>query len=108
MTKITIITTGKITVELSSFIFYTGAILAIGTFALKNVFHLRIMASGAGLCAIFYHILVTGNMHTVILNAVIVLINIAYILKMRLNEREWKAIQRYKQIHRKKKALKAN
>jgi len=93
-------------VELSEFIFYIGAILAIGTFALKNVFHLRIMATGSGLCAIAYHMLVTGNMHTITLNAVIALINVVYILKMRLNEREWKAIQRYKRIHRNKKLAK--
>jgi uncharacterized membrane protein len=92
--------------EPATFIFYIGAILAVGTFALKNVFHLRIMATCSGLCIIAYHLLTTNDMNPILLNALIITINIGYILKMRLNEREWKAIQRYKRIRRKKKALK--
>ena len=94
--------------ELSEGIFYIGAMLAVGTFAQKNVFYLRIMATLSGLCIIVYHLMATGNMHPVVLNSLIALINIGYILKMRLNEREWKAIQRYKRIHRKKKELKGH
>ena len=94
--------------ELAEGIFYIGGMFAVGTFALKNVFYLRIMATLSGLCIIVYHLLATGNMNPIMLNALIALINIVYILKMRLNEREWKAIQRYKRIHRKKKELKTN
>ena len=92
--------------ELSEIIFYIGATLAIGSFALKNVFHLRILVTISCGCTIAYYAMTTGNLHPIVLNAIIALINIAYILKMRLNEREWKAIQRYKRIHRKKKKIK--
>lgn len=95
------------TISLAEFIFYIGASLAVGSFALKNVFHLRILITISCFCTIAYYALTTGNPNPIVLNIIIAAINIIYILKMRLNEKEWKAIQRYKRIHRKKKEKKS-
>lgn len=85
-------------------LFIIGSVLAVSSFALKNVFHLRIASSLA--CSLFiayYGLKPEVDYNPIILNGTIIVINMFYIIKMYGNRTEWKALQRYKRIHRKRK-----
>lgn len=84
-------------------IFYTGSFLAVGSFALKNIFYLRATSLTAGLLFCTYYILSHAEIKLLVLNVIIILLNVYYIVQMYLNRRQYQVLKRYKRIRKAKK-----
>lgn len=87
-------------------LFYVGATLAIGSYAIRNVLYLRITAMLACTMFALYYYLTSDDVKPLISNLIIILINLSFVIHMLLNRKEWKAFQRYKRIHRARKKRK--